>query len=261
MIMKLLGHIVPRMYIAVILLLLAISAISAYTLRQAPYALAAAVATCIITEVMITRFYHKHALKVPYSAIITGLIIGAVAPISGPVSLVVLASLIALLSKHFLKIKRSNIFNPAAIGLLISLALFGLGDEWWAAAAYPFHAIMIPISLVLVIGAYEAKRLATAASYIAMMITATAVISSISSAVSISSIAMIALTTNYFFPLLMIADPKTSPVKPHVQSVFGAGVALVALACSIMALPYALLISIIVGNFAYATYRLKSNSR
>ena len=259
--MKFLGHLVPRMYTAVILLLLAISAISAYSLRQVPYALAAAVATCIITEIVITRFYHKHSFGVPYSAIITGLIIGAVAPISGPIPLVVLASLIALLSKHFLKIKRSNVFNPAAIGLLVSLALFGLGDEWWAAAAYPLHSVMIPVSLLLIIGAFEAKRLATAASYIVVTIAATTAISSISSAVSIGSIATIALTTNYFFPLLMVADPKTSPVKPHVQLVFGAGVALIALAGGMMSLPYALLIAIIIGNLAYAGYRLKSNSR
>ncbi len=164
--MKILGQHVARMYVLTIILFTILVAISSFGFGQIPYALIAAVIFTSIAEAAIVKFYMKQGAKIPFSAMITGFIIGAVAPINAPIILVFVASMIAVASKYFVKIKNTNIFNPAALGLLISLAIFGLGDQWWAATSYNIYGILVSFSLVFIISAYEAKRLVSGFSFV-----------------------------------------------------------------------------------------------
>jgi enediyne biosynthesis protein E5 len=58
---------------------------------------------------------------------------------------VVVTTVLALLSKHLLKIKRKPIFNPAAFGLLIATSLFTSGQSWWCGLSMltPFVLLLL----------------------------------------------------------------------------------------------------------------------
>ncbi|HVA82899.1 MAG TPA: hypothetical protein VNF06_01920, partial [Candidatus Aquilonibacter sp.] len=116
-------------------ILLALFAIwSSYLLGKFPYGILIALAVIVLGEFLIFRYYIKRTFKFPYSGIITGLIIGSVAPLGASPLVIFAACIAALFAKFGIRAKSGNIFNPATFGLIFGLGLLGVGDEWWAMA-------------------------------------------------------------------------------------------------------------------------------
>ncbi len=251
--MKLFGQAVASMYLWVIALLLLLAAYSAYTLHQFPFSLVIAAILAPLVELAIL-YATKKPLKVPWSGMITGLIIGEVAPITTPVLAITIACIAAMLSKYFIRLKSSNVFNPATLGMLVGLGLFAIGDEWWGAAGISLYGLAIPASIVLVIAAYEASRLVTALSFI-ISITVLSIL--LSGSVSLSGAGIALLGVNYFFALLMMADPKTSPHSNRAQAVYGAGVGVLYAFLAVLGIAYSYFLALLLGNILFAFYRYK----
>lgn len=242
------------MHILAIALLSMLAAVSSYTLHVFPFALILSVALAGLFEILIRKFYLKHRFKIPYSGLITGLIIGAVAPINAPLLLVAIAAAIAIASKFFIRFRSSNIFNPAALGLVIALAAFGIGDEWWIASNYNVYGIALSLTPLLVILAYEARRLPAALSFVGMSLALGLALGGLS---AISSAAIVALLfgVNYFFAFVMLVEPKTSPSNRYAQVVYGASLAVLYVAFAFLRMPYPLLLVLLAGNLFYLAYR------
>lgn len=250
--MNIFGQAVGRMYMWSIALLLILDAYSSYTLQQFPVALAFATALCAAVELLVIRYYLHQELKVPFSGIITGMIIGSVAPISAPLLAVAIACIVAVLSKAFIRVKSVNIFNPASLGMLAGLGLFLIGDEWWAASSVSAYGMVIPLSVVLVIAAYEARRLTAAVSFIVVNLVIAMLLAH---SFTFYSLGAVLISINYFFALLMLVEPKTSPHKGTAQVAYGAGIGIAYAILSMSGVIYAYFISLLLGNAVYAIYR------
>ncbi len=259
--MKILNHHIARMYVLTILLLAVFDTASSYALREIPLALITALVSAAAVEIAITRIYLKRSLKVPYSAIITGLIIGSVAPINAPLLFAAFASAVAILSKFFIKTKSTNILNPGALGLLAALAVFGLGDQWWAVGTFNIFGIMVTFAPIFIISAYEARRAISGISLALVTITISLILSRSAGAASFSGVLTALISVNYLFAFVMVTDPKTSPHKKSLQVIFGCGVALVSAALVLYGIHYALLIALLLGNVVYGIYRAKTGVR
>ncbi len=259
--MKILNQNIARMYVLTIILLSTFAIISSYTLKQVPYALIAAILTSSLVEVAIMKFYLKQSAKIPFSAIITGLIIGSVAPINASILLVVLASIIAIASKFLIKAKGSNVFNPATLGLLIALAIFGVGDQWWAAGSYNLFGIAVSLTPLLIISAYESRRVISGISFVIISMIISLALSRSGDIASFGYILTLIFSVNYLFAFVMVADPKTSPNKNSMQALFGGSIALISAALVIYGIPYALLIALLMGNISYLAYRIRTGNR
>src|SRR3989304_7512121 len=111
-----------------------------------------AVSIASISDYLIKRFVLK--IKIfPKSAIITGLFVATLLNVGIIWYAAALASLLAILIKNFIRYNRLNIFNPAAIGVLVALFLFPNSSAWWGGEQ------LIPI---LVLGfwlLYKVKRI------------------------------------------------------------------------------------------------------
>ncbi len=249
--MKLFGQTVASMYLWAIALLLLLAVYSSYSINQFPFPLIVAAILAPVIELAVLKISKKQ-MKVPWSGIITGLIIGEVAPVNAPLAAIAVACAIAILSKYFIRIKSSNVFNPATIGMLISFAIFAIGDEWWGAGTISLYSIAIPASIVLVIAAYEAKRLMTAISFIVSVIILSVFFTGNT---SLSSIGVTILGVNYFFALLMLADPKTSPHKNRAQVVYGTAMGILYSILAIFGVAYSYFMALLIGNLVYALYR------
>ncbi len=258
--MKILNQPVSSMYLWTIALLSILAAMSAYILHSLPLALLLSVAVAALVELLVRRLHLRQPPRVPYSGIITGLIIGTVAPVNAPFLLVIVAAVIAMLSKFFLQYKGSNILNPASIGLIVSLPLFSLGDEWWIASNYNLFGIAITLTPVLVILGYEAKRLPAALSFTAASIVI-AIALNPGAGASAQALLSIIFGINYVFAFVMLVEPKTSPSAYSSQAVYGAGLALAYLALAYARIPYPLLVCLLMGNVAYAAYRWRTGRR
>jgi Na+-translocating ferredoxin:NAD+ oxidoreductase RnfD subunit len=251
--MRILNQPVSSMYLWTIALLSILAIISSYTLHTFPVPLILAIAVAGITEILIRKFYLKQVLKIPYSGLITGLIVGCVAPINVPLLLILIAGIIAVVSKFFIQYKSSNIFNPASIGLIAALAIFGLGDQWWVASNYNIYGIAITLTPILIILAYEAKRLPTALTFVAVSFMLALVLGGVVG--SLTNILTIIFSINYFFAFVMLIEPKTSPNNNYAQIVYGGGISLLYLALAFLRIEYPLLIGLLIGNIFYVIYR------
>lgn len=241
------------MYLWTTALLSILAAISSYTLHAFPIPLILAVAVAGIAEILIRKFYLKRTFKIPYSGLITGLIIGCVAPINAPLLLILIAGIIAIVSKFFMQYKSSNIFNPASIGLIIALALFGLGDEWWVTSNYNIYGIAITLTPILIILAYEARRLPTALAFVAVSFILALILGGY--AASLTSILALLFGINFFFAFVILIEPKTSPNNNYAQIAYGGGLALLYPVLIFLGIAYPLLIGLLIGNISYMIYR------
>jgi enediyne biosynthesis protein E5 len=248
--MKIGKYNIGRVYLILIALLCVLAAVAAYSTRTFPLSIFVAVAACILIEVALAKLSGKR-LKMPISAIITGIIIGSVAPITVPFAVVVLAALLAESTKFFIKIKSRNVFNPAAIGLLVALILFGIGDEWWASPTMHFHGFLIPLSGILIISAWQSRRLFVG---ISAAVVAAIGIAAASGFLEIGLLTSV-LAVNYYFVFLMVSDPKTSPNNMLGQIIYGAGVSASAMILVATHIQYALLIALLLANVCYAAFR------
>ena len=243
------------MHLLAIVLLVAIDEFSAYSLRLFPYSLLLAVAACAAAELLLSRYYLKHSsLRVPFPAIITGLVIGSVAPISGGFLAVIIASVVAVLSKAFLKIRGANLFNPAAFGMFVGLGVFAVGDVWWASSSLNIGSVVLPVAALLVIATYEARRLTAAFSFIVTFILLDLLLYG---SFTLAGLEVAVLGTNFFFALLMLPDPKTSPHKAAAQGAYGIGIAIVYLLLASHRIPHSYFIALLIGNLGFGFYRAR----
>ena len=247
------------MYIWSICLLLLLAGASGYMLGQFPYALVFAVALCAAIEVLIRRYYLKHAkLQVPFSGIITGLIRGSVAPIGVPLLPILIACVVAVFSKFFVKVKSVNVFNPAALGLLVGLGIFSIGSSWWTTSTVNLLGMAVSMAVLLVVAAYEARRLVLAFSFIVTLVLFSV---ATSPPISLANFEIALLSVNCFFAFLMLTEPKTSPPKKRAQLAYGIYVALVyalfvvLTAHSLFFAEVDIFLALLIGNLTYAIYR------
>ena len=158
----------------------------------------------------------------PSGALLTGLIIGVILRPQEPTSVVVAVSVIAIVSKHVLRTRWSNIFNPAALALVASSFLFSTGQSWWGSmpdfgplgiivmcATGLFIADRInKLPLVVVfLGAYFA--LFTVASFLGKPIDVAEIFRTPD------------LQATLFFAFFMVDDPPTCPARYEDQIPFG----------------------------------------
>jgi len=237
------------MYYVTIALLLLLAAVASVG-RGFPVNLVIAVAVASGLDVAIKKVILKRRPSAPLSAIISGLIIGSVAPLNAPYLLILLASTVAILSKYALRWKGQHIFNPAALGLLIGLATFALGDEWWAAGASYAGITLTPL---LILANYKAGKLWTSISFLAVTaillhFTGLTVINSLSGTFRFLD------SLPYYFGFIMVSEPRTSPYVRNEQIAFGAGVAVLSVVLVYTGF-YAQLAALLLGNLVYALYK------
>ncbi|MFI5412618.1 MAG: RnfABCDGE type electron transport complex subunit D [Candidatus Micrarchaeales archaeon] len=253
--MKILDQPVGGMYLWAVALLSFFVIVASYTLHTFPLALVFGVMAAALIEILIRKFYLKHKFKIPFSGIITGLIIGSVAPINASLFLIAIAVMIAIISKFFIQFKGSNIFNPASLGLIIALAIFGVGDEWWVASNYNIYGIAISLTPLLVILAYEARRLTSAFSFVVVILVLDLILGNYLHSISLSTFAALLFSVNYYFAFVMLIEPKTSPHNKYAQIVYGGLTALLYLGFILYRMPYSLLAALLLANFSYLIYR------
>lgn len=173
-----------------------------------------AVISSLVVESII--FYLKtRVIQITESSIITGLIVGYL--LSGDEAwwIFIVASSLAIISKHLIRFRKKHIFNPAAFGIFLTLLIFGASTQW--KGTYLWY-ILLPFGLYF---AHKIRKTEVIISY-AVVSLALFGIQAISQKVSIWNIFGF---LSYFYIFIMIIEPVTSPIKPIGKYLFGAGIA------------------------------------
>ncbi len=160
-------------------------------------------------------YLKTRVLRLTDSSIITGLIIGFVLYSGQPWWKLLFACALAILSKYLIVFKKKHIFNPAAFGIFLCIILFSAGTQW--KGTYIWY-VVVPA------GIYFAKRtgkLRIIASYLLVALGLFAV----QAVIQRTPLQQILGYLSYFYIFVMVIEPKTSPVKPRSQLIFGSGIA------------------------------------
>lgn len=179
------------------------------------------------------------------SALITGLIlsliVGPLDPRDNILYLVSVAGL-AILSKYILAINKRHVFNPAAVGIVMSALILGKGASWWVGSPEIIGLVAAGSFLILT----KLRRFSLAFVFLtAYALPATMF--------GIDPFTIMLYTPILFFTSVMLIEPFTSPVNQRQQMMYAvfAGGLLLTLQMTLKT-PYTLELSLIIANvFSY----------
>ncbi len=73
------------------------------------------------------------AWEFPSGALLTAAIVAMVLSPLEPWHVTTLTAVIGVVSKYVFRVRTANVFNPAALGLLVTFYVFDTGQSWWGA--------------------------------------------------------------------------------------------------------------------------------
>ena len=211
--------------------------------------LACATMAAGLIDLLILR-WKRGTWQYPSGAVLTAAIVVMVLRAQEPWYVTTVTSVIAVLSKYAFR-SRANVFNPAALAMIVSYYLFHAGESWWGAQT---DAIGPAIKLVMVVaGVYVASRvnkmplvLMFLGTYFGLF-TVTAYVSDPLKVAEIFRTPDVEAAL--YFAFIILTDPPTSPTRYRDQAICGALVAAVSFAVfELTGVVYYLLAGVAVGN-------------
>ena len=160
-------------------------------------------------------FFKNKKISITDSSIISGLIIGYVLSSDNPWWIFILASLLAICSRHLIHFNKKHLFNPAAFGIFLTVIFFGASTQW--KGTYLWY-ILLPFGLYFI---SKVQKLEVLIGY-ALTALSLFIIQAVMQKTSLFNIFGY---LSYFYIFIMMIEPKTTPVKPSGKFIFGIGVA------------------------------------
>ena len=216
----------PKIQMAFVLFVIFITALIRQPSFLVLFRFLTAVGLAIGVDIMLLKV-RKIEPFFPSAGIVTAFIIGLLLAPTLPLVELISAVLLAILSKHFLRIDRKHIFNPAAFGLFFAGLIFGQDVSWWAVSFQqlkPDNLFLFLSFGVLFLPAYisvlRMRRFWTVFPFLLMY--------SLFRYVLIRNLSFLDPTV-LFFSLVLLPEPMTTPHKPLKQVVFGIFVAVLSI--------------------------------
>lgn len=226
---------ISKMQMAVFLMLIAISAVL-FEKRLLPLQMISlAVLTTVSTDMVLIRL-RKVEPFLPSAAIVSGLIIGLLSAPTLPWYHTVVASVIAMVGKNFLRFGNRHIFNPAASGLFIAGLLFMHSVSWWGVSFRTLHIDFISLFFFLIllspgyVSMIRLRRYKILISFLPVYILFVGAFQLFQHSFNVKNLLTDTVfdPTSIFFSLVMLPEPMTTPNNPSRQLLFGVFVATIA---------------------------------
>ncbi|MDQ0189598.1 RnfABCDGE type electron transport complex subunit D [Alicyclobacillus cycloheptanicus] len=184
----------------------------------------AALATALVVDLVVS-VVRRHQRWLSDGGAVTGIIVGLILSPSAHVSVVVLTTAVAVLSKHVLKSGRKPIFNPAAVGLLVATFAFSVGQSWWGDLAdLPVWCVVLLLAAGYLV-VHRVNKFPQVLSFLGtyfVLLTITGYLQWGHAAYSPGDALRTPLIScALFMAFFMLTDPPTSPAKYGDQVWFG----------------------------------------
>jgi Na+-translocating ferredoxin:NAD+ oxidoreductase RnfD subunit len=224
--------------------------------------LAAAAMAAMLIDAPILRI-RNGAWQFPSGALLTGFIVAMVLSPQEPWRVTAITSAVAIVSKYLFRTRTANIFNPAALALVVTFHLFNTGHSWWGALPdiTAYGLIVLLAAGIFVTDRVNKMPLALAflgAYY--LLFTMTAFVGDPGRVAEIFRAPD--LHAVLFFAFFILTDPPTAPVRYAHQVACGVIVAVVSYAVfEWVGAAYYLLAGVLAGNIWHAWHRRFSRAR
>lgn len=249
----------PKGLLLIVLAILLVLALFVESIARVGPGLAGAVAAAALIDVLILRKRHN-AWEFPSGAILTGLLVAMVLSPFEPWYVAACSSAFAVVSKYIFRTRSANVFNPAALALVVAFYVFDSGQNWWG--ALPDMTPLVGLASLFATGLFIADRvnkmplvLVFLGSYY-LLFTATAFLGDPGGVAQIFRSPD--LHAVLFFAFFILTDPPTSPGKYPDQLVCGVIVAVASYAIFVLVgAAHYLLAGVLVGNVWEARRRVR----
>jgi len=248
----------PKGLLTLVLAALAAAAATGEGVGDAVRILGAGIAPAMLIDAAIL-WRRNGSWEFPSGALLTGALVSMVLSTAEPWHVAALSAAIGVVTKYVARTRSANIFNPAALGLVVTFFIFGTAQDWWGALPnLPFFAIV----LLLAGGIFITDRVNKTPLVLAFLGTyflAFTVASFTGDPARVEEIFRPPdLHAVLFFAFFILTDPPTSPARYRPQLVCGILVALVSfLAFETIGSVYFLLAGVLVGNVWEAIRRAR----
>ena len=251
----------PKGLVLIVLAVLIALAAFGQSIKVLAPGLAAAVAAAALVDVLILR--KKYSVwEFPDGAVLTGLFVAMILSPYEPWYVAAVTSAFAIVSKYLFRTRSANVFNPAALALVVAFYVFHTGQSWWGALPE-----ITPWALVVLFatGIYITDRVNKMPLVLMFLGTYYLLFSLTAFLGDPSGVAEVFRTPDLqavlFFAFFILTDPPTSPVKYRDQLLCGVIVAAVSYAAyEWVGAAYYLLAGVLVGNVWEAWRRVRSFS-
>ena len=186
----------------------------------------------------------------PSGAILTGWIVAMVLSAHEPAWIVAVTAVVGIVSKYILRGRTANVFNPAALAIVVTFYLFDTGQSWWGGLP---DAPGWTLVLLLGTGVFITDRVNKFPLVLAFLGVFYTLATAAAFAGQANRMAEVFRTPDVqaalFFACFILTDPPTSPTRYRPQIVCGAIVGVAAFAVYVwVGVVYYLLAGVLVGN-------------
>lgn len=219
----------------------------------------AAVLAAGLLDMLILRYRHGR-WEFPSGAVLTAMIVTMVLSPFGPWWVPAVTSAVAVASKYLLRYRATNIFNPAALGLVLAYHLFSSGESWWGALP---EIPLWGVSILAAAGVFMTDRVNKLPAVVAFLGAYYALFTLMAFVGDPKPVAEIFrspdLQAALYFAFFMLTDPPTAPTRYQDQIIFAALVAVSSFALfEWLGIVYYLSAGLLVGNAWEAVRRWRS---
>lgn len=239
----------PKGLFTAILLLLTIPAAqgAGWSLVLPP--LVAAMVAAMLLDTPLLR-WRDGSWSIPDGALLTGWLVGLVLSPYVGWRVAAATGAFGIVAKHVLRVKRANVLNPAAAGLVASYVLFDTGQNWWGALPElpaPWTALLLATATFIT---WRLRKAPLALAFLGAHFLLATTVAFVGDPARVAELFRAPdLQMALFFAGFMATDPPTSPPHARDQVTYGvvAAVASFALYLSIGAV-YFLVGGLLVAN-------------
>lgn len=250
----------PKGLLTIVLPILVVIAAPGQGTAQVAASLGAAVGAAALLDLIILRV-REGTWEFPSGAVLTGLLIAMVLSAQQPWHMSAVTAVIAIASKYVFRTKSANVFNPAALAIVITFYLLGTGQSWWGALPDVAPALLV---VLFATGIYITDRVNKMPLVLSFLGIYFLLFTLDAFAGDTKLVAEIFRTPDIqavlFFAFFILTDPPTSPPKYREQWICGT---LVAVASFVvfkwLGAVYYLLAGVLVGNVWEAWRRVRAH--
>jgi Na+-translocating ferredoxin:NAD+ oxidoreductase RnfD subunit len=251
----------PKGLLTFILVILAAMAAPHEGLRVVLPRLLSAAIIAGLADMAILRI-RKKSWEFPSGAVLTALIVAMVLRAQEPWYVVTITSVTAILSKYLFRSRFANVFNPAALAIVLSYYVFHTGESWWGALPELelYSQPVLVVAGIFVTG--RVNKMPLVLAFLGCYFLLFTVTSFVGDPRRVAEIYRPPdLEVALYFAFIILTDPPTTPAKYPDQIVCGVIVAVVSFAFFEWAgVVYYLLAGMLVGNLWESWRRVNRRS-
>jgi len=192
--------------------------------------LVAAVAAAGAIDAIVLRYRHRR-WEFPGGAVLTALIAGMVLSAQVDWYVAAVVSAVAVASKYVLRTRAANVFNPAALAIVVLFPVLHAGQSWWGALPEAAPAAQVALLAGGIFIADRVNKLPLVVAFLGIYFSLFTVAAYVRDPAWVAEVYRSPdLQAALYFAFFILTDPPTSPVRYPDQLMFAAIVALVSFA-------------------------------